>query len=273
MASSLPGSSLPSQGKPAVASSKKPAAPSEQPVDDGKIEELSFGEIRELEKELAGQQQAKLQQGLEEVRKKKEADELSGKPSKEVQKVSISEVKSAPKTTKRGGLPEHIAALPKEHPIRQRWEKGFRQRPDGSWVKAAPAMDTGRTLEEWIKFLGVWLVAILVLVGLTRGLKVYRDTLKDKREEVVQVITQKGLALDDPAVKSLYREAVTTSWLPTLEKLLESIRNVPRNFDIFPDNPEDGSYMDHIERHGKQFDEREALEWQTREIRKPKQAK
>lgn len=270
MASSLPGSSLPSQGKPAVASTKKPTAPSDQPVDDGKIEELSFGEIRELEKELAEQQRAKTQQELEEVRKKREADELSGKP-KEVQKVSISEVKSAPKATKRGGLPEHIAALPKDHPIRQRWEKGFRQRPDGSWVKAAPAMDTGRTLTEWIQFLGVWLLVILVVVGITRGMKVYRDALKDKREEVVDVITKKGLALDDPAVKSIYMEAVTTSWLPTLEKLLESIRSIPRKFDMFPDNPETGSYMDYIQRHGKQFDEREALEWQTRELRKPKQ--
>ncbi|MBF0585041.1 MAG: hypothetical protein HQL80_12525 [Magnetococcales bacterium] len=269
MASSLPGgSSLPSQGKPAVASQNKSTGKSAPEVDEGKIEELSFGEIRELEKELAEQQKAKTQQELEAVRKKKEEDELSGK-KKEVQKVSISEVKSSAKASKRGGLPEHIAALPKDHPIRQRWEKGFRQRPDGSWVKAAPPMDTGRTLEEWAKFLGLWLAVILLLVSIARGTKVYRDTLQQKREEVVDIITKKGLALDDPEIKATYMEAITTSWLPTLEKLLEAIRRVPRKFDMFPSNPEQGSYMEYIQRHGKQFDEREALEWQTRSLRRP----
>ncbi|MBF0461165.1 MAG: hypothetical protein HQL87_07200 [Magnetococcales bacterium] len=269
MASSLPGSSsLPSQGKPAVAAKSKPT----QQAEEAPEEELpSIEEIEELEEELLEQKRAKTQQELEEIRKRKEEDELLGRVKK-VQKVDLSQIKPAgTKDRKAGGLPEHIAALPKDHPIRKRWEKGYRQRPDGSWVKsAAPVQEKGNAVKEWIKFVCVSLVIVLIAAGVMKGVDSYRDSLQKKRDEAVDIITKKGFSLDDQEVRATYIEIVTTSWLPRLEKLLENLKKIPRKIlEAFPENPEQGSYVDYIRRHGKPFDEREAIEWQTRSMRKP----
>ncbi len=261
--------SLPSQAKPAVAAAKGKSA---QPVEDVVEEELpSIEEIEELEEELHEQQRAKTQQELAEIRKKKEEDELLGK-TKKVQKVDLSQIKpTGGKSSKKGGLPEHIASLPKDHPIRLRWEKGYRQRPDGSWAKTAlPTAEERSSAKEWIKFVVVTLVIVLVAAGVMKGIDSYREALQKRRDEVVDIITKKGFSLDDPEVRSVYVEVTTTAWLPKLDKLLENLKRIPRKLlEPFIENPEQGSYVDYIKRHGKPFDEREAIEWQTRSMRKP----
>ncbi|MEO5364120.1 MAG: hypothetical protein H7838_10930 [Magnetococcus sp. DMHC-8] len=270
MASSLPGgSSLPSQGKPAVAAKNKPAQPVKEAVEEEDLP--SIDEIAELEEELHEQQRAKTAQELEAIRKKKEEDELLGK-TKKVQKVDLSQMqRPGTKQSKKGGLPEHIAALPKDHPIRLRWEKGYRQRPDGSWAKTAlPIQESGGSAKEWIKFVVVTVVILLIAAGVMKGVDSYREALQKKRDEVIEIITKKGFSLDDPEVRAVYMDISTTAWLPKLEKALENLKRIPRKFvEQFVDNPEQGSYVDYIKRHGKPFDEREAIEWQTRSMRKP----
>ncbi|WP_130472044.1 hypothetical protein [Candidatus Magnetaquicoccus inordinatus] len=270
MATSLPGgSSLPSSGKPAVAAKSQPS----KPAADVPEEELpSIEEIVELEEELQEERREKNQKALEEIRKKKEEDELLGK-TKKIQKVDLSQIRpSGSKQQRKGGLPEHIAALPKDHPIRLKWEKGFRQRSDGSWAKTAQPIDedSGRSLAEWAKLVGISLGSILAVIAFLKGVDSYRDSLQKKRDEVVDVITKKGFALDDPEVRAVYVEASNSFWLPSIEKLLENIKRIPRKLlEPFAQNPEHGSYVDYIRRHGKPFDEREAIEWQTRMMRKP----
>ncbi len=273
MATSLPGgSSLPSTGKPAIAAKSQPSKPTKS-ADDLPEEELpSIEDIEELEEELQEELRAKNEQTLEEIRKKKDEDELLGK-TKKVQKVDLSQIRPAgTKQQRKGGLPEHIAALPKDHPIRVKWEKGFRQRSDGSWAKTAqPTEDApGRSLAEWAKLVGISLGSILAVIALLKGVDSYRDSLQKKRDEVVDVISKKGFALDDPEVRAVYIEANNSLWLPSIEKLVENLKRIPRKLlEPFAQNPEQGSYMDYIRRHGKPFDEREAIEWQTRMMRKP----
>ncbi|MBF0185112.1 MAG: hypothetical protein HQM06_12095 [Magnetococcales bacterium] len=271
MATSLPGgSSLPSSGKPAVAAKSQPSKPAAADMPE---EELpSIEEIEELEDELQEERRAKNEQTLGEIRKKKEEDELLGK-TKKVQKVDLSQIRPAgSKQQRKGGLPEHIAALPKDHPIRLKWEKGFRQRSDGSWAKTAAPIedDSGRSLSEWLKLVSISLASILAVIFLLKGVDSYRESLHKKRDEVVDVITKKGFALDDPEVRAVYIEASNSFWLPTIEKMLENLKKIPRKLlEPFAQNPEQGSYVDYIRRHGKPFDEREAIEWQTRMLRKP----
>jgi hypothetical protein len=265
MASSLPGAApSPAKGKPSSAK-EKPA----QKGNEVNEEDLpSIEEIQELEEELLEQQRQKSLQEIDAIRKKREEDELLGKEVK-VQKVDLAQIKQAPaKAGKKGGLPEHIAALPKDHPLRQRWEKGYRQRPDGSWVKSAAPIHTGTSWQEWAKFAGVTLLIILIAAGTMRGIDSYRESLQKKRDEAVEIIAKKGFSLDDPEVRPIYREVVTSMWLPSIEKILESLKKIPRKInEALVGNPEQGSYVDYIRRHGLPFDEREAIEWQTRSMR------
>ena len=267
MASSLPSSSsLPSQAKPSVAAKSKPTKPVEETEEDLP----SIEEIAELEEELMEQKRTKTKQELEAIRKKKEEDELLGK-TKKVQKVDLSQIKPvAAKPSKQGGLPEHIAALPKDHPIRVRWEKGYRQRADGTWAETAlPVQDKHASLKGLIKFVVVTALISAVMVGVIQGIDAYREALNLKRGEVIDVITRKGYALDDPEVRPMYIEVRTTSWLPKLEEILKTLKKAPRKLLVpFVSNPEAGSYVDYIKRHGLPFDEREAIEWQTRSMRK-----
>ncbi|MEO5339337.1 MAG: hypothetical protein H7837_02295 [Magnetococcus sp. MYC-9] len=226
-------------------------------------------EIEELEEELLEQKRAKTQKELEEIRKKKEEDELLGK-TKKIEKVDLAQIRPAGvQNSKKGGLPEHIAALPKDHPVRVRWEKGYRQRADGSWAKTAAPVHRESSLKAWIKFLVISGLILGGSIGAMKGVDSYRDALQKKRDEVIDIITRKGYALDDPEVRSMYYEVVTTSYLPKLDQILDSLKKAPRKLqEPLVANPEAGSYVDYIKRHGLPFDEREAMEWQTRSMRK-----
>ncbi len=118
-------------------------------------------------------------------------------------------------------------------------------------------------------FLGQLLLIVFMAVVTLVAVSGYRDALHKKQEEIIQMISRKGFGLADPEIRTLYTEATMTSWLPTLNHLLASLRSVPqKNTEQLPDNPEKGGYIEYIERHNIPFNAQEALEWQTRSLRK-----
>lgn len=248
---------------------KKGGKPSDsQEVDDGKIEELSFDEIRALEQEFVELTQGKIKKDLAAVRKKREEDELLGKTTV-IEKTDLSEIETA-FTGKKGGLPEHLANLPAEHPLRARFEQGYRRRPDGTWFKTGTELESKFSKKATpLKKAAVFLPFVIILLVSLACLKMYNKALENKRTEIIEIVKKKGLQLNDPIIRRKYRQILVTRWLPDLERLLLEMRRMPRNFDSFSDNPEPGSYMDYIKKHGVVFDEKDAQEWYTRSIRKP----
>lgn len=265
-------SSLKLPGKAALPSSKKIPTVSTKTTShvkrtDGKIEELSFEELRQADEELKSLARAKTQKELATIRKKKEQLELSGK-RKSTDKVSLDELQTDFDGNE-GGLPEHLAKLPQDHPLRIRWEKGYRQRSDGTWFRAyipPPKPKDNKVLKTVLLY---WVPIIMLAVGLLYGTKVYIKKLSDTRTNITETVKKKALAVDDPVIKAKLKKIWEINWLPDLEKLLKDIEKIPRNFDNFDDNSETGSYMEHIKRHNKAFNAREALEWHTKSIRKP----
>ncbi|MEO5350082.1 MAG: hypothetical protein H7836_10605 [Magnetococcus sp. YQC-3] len=174
--------------------------------------------------------------------------------------------------TARGELPGPIAALPPDHPTRQQWEKEYRQLADGSWVKTNdPRSGSNKARRKKREQYISQLVTILFLAGIVMvGVQIYRDALDKKRQIVIRIIKQKGFELDEPTVRSLYMATRMTMWIPELDRLLETVRNLPiKTVDTLPENPEKGSYIEYIQRYDLPFNEGEALEWQARSLRKP----
>lgn len=251
-------------------SRKGAAQTSTADADEWKIEELSFDEIRALEQEFIELTQGKAKQNLEAVRKKREEDELLGREVKQEEKTDLSEIETA-FTGKKGGLPEFLEKLPPEHPLRARFEQGYRRRPDGTWFRSTPDIE-GRVHAKEAPFKKAamfWIPVLLVLVTMLASLKVYNKALESRRAEVLEIIKKKGYPLTDPIVHGKYKLILVTNWLPDLDRLLGEIRRIPRSFAAFPDNPEQGSYIDYIRRHDLPFDETDAQEWYTKNIRKP----
>lgn len=238
--------------------------------EEGKIEELSFDEIRALEQEFVELTQGKVKKDLEAVRKKREEDELLGRTSKPTEQTDLSDIETAFTGGKQGGLPEHLANLPENHPLRARFEQGYRRRPDGTWFKTDPdAPSHARKKEVPLKKAAYLFPILLVLFTVLASLKMYNKALETKRTEIIAIIKKKGLDLEDPMIRSKYRRILVTNWLPDLERLRREIERIPRNFDSFPDNVEEGTYIDFIKKHDLPFDEMDAQEWYTRSIRKP----
>ncbi|MBF0462598.1 MAG: hypothetical protein HQL87_14540 [Magnetococcales bacterium] len=273
MATSLHGgSSLPFQGKPSIAAQGKPT----QRVDEVNAEGLpSVEEIADFNQELLELRTAKNQQELEGVRKKKSATGLLGR-MKEVQKVALSQIlvqskRSTGKTSKQPGLPAEIAALPKDHPIRQQWERGCQQRLDGASIESAPpTIKVDLFARKWVKYSALMLVVLIMTTGIIRGVESYREAVQKVRDEVVEVIMGKGYLLDDIEVRVAYMEVTMTAWLPKLEQLLVNIKKIKiKRSDEVVENMEEGSYLDHIRQYHRPFNNKEAIDWQTRSMRKP----
>ena len=113
-------------------------------------------------------------------------------------------------------------------------------------------------------------VTIIVIAAIMLfGIKLYKEALVQKRVTIIRTVEVKGIKLKDPEMQARYEAIFRTNWLPSLVDFLEEIRKTPRNFDMFADNPEEGSYIDYIERHNMPFDGKDAVEWHTRSIRKP----
>lgn len=271
----LPFSKLPASTPSHSSTTSSVSRPSRQERsntdEEEKIEELTFEEIRDSEEEMRKLARAKIERERKEIREKKEKDALLGR-QREVEKISIDEIgTSVIKARKQGELPEHIAALPKKHPIRVRWEKGYRQREDGSWHKTVivPKKKKKRLTKratEPLLFKGS--IAALIIATFI-GVEKYQEDLLDTREEILTILKEKRISLNDPWIREKYGDISKLRWLPSLEKILAEIRKRPRNFDIFPSNPEPGSYLEYIQRHDKPFDARDAMEWESRLLRKP----
>ena len=270
----MAGSSLPSGNSPhsnlkktnkPVGAAPSPSAHSIPP--DGKQDELDFSQMAEQDSELRELARKKSKKELEKIRKKRELEEITGKKNTSEQ-VDLSEL-STELQDQKGGLPEHLAALPPTHPLRLRWEKGFRLRADGSSYEPLALRNANRKKRILKNILLYWSPIILLAVGMVVGSLWYTKRVDSVRDEIVAVVKKKALDLKDPDVKKKYRRVQETTWLPDLEKLLKEFQKIPRNFNIFADNPEPGSYVNYIKRHNKPFNQREAMEWRTRVIRKP----
>lgn len=268
--SSLPGgSSLPANAKKSGAKKHIGAAPDVETRagTDGKYDELDFSQMAEQDADLRKAARAKSEEELKKIRKKRELEELTGKKSSGDQ-VSLDQLQTEMEGDK-GGLPPHLAALPKDHPLRVRWEKGFRIRPDGTWYAPLELRRANRR-KQMVKYaLFFWLPVILLGIGLVVGTTWYAERMASVREEIIDLTKKKSLDLKDPEIKGKMDLVRETTWLPDLRRLLEEFKKIPRNFSVFEDNPEPGSYIDYIKRHNLPFVQRDAVEWRTRIIRKP----
>lgn len=251
-----------------VRTRNKKNKPSAQDKEDKKVKELSFDEIRALEQEFIELTRNKTKLELEEVRKQREEDELLGKTITIGEKIDLSEIETE-LSGKRGGLPEQLATLPEDHPLRARFEQGYRRRPDGSWyqfVERSAAEEISTQLKQSASLL---LPILIVLIVIVFGLQRYNTSLSNIRTEIKETILNKGLSFDDPIVQDKYKQSLVTNWIPKLNEILKEIEKIPRSYAAFPDNPEKGSYIDHITKHSLPFDEKDAKEWYTNNIRKP----
>lgn len=240
------------------------------------LEEFTFEQMKAMGGELKDLTEAAAREQIKKIQEQKELEaqlEAEGKTKKKKKdkddRINLSEIKTETEKRK-GGLPDHIKALPPEHPIRQRWEKGFKQREDGTWVKSAELLEHEDALAKEEKQRKMLIIPLLAMgIAIVVAGSWYSSQLSDTRKQIVSTIKSKGLSVQKPEVKEKVNRAYKTRWLPELDGLLEEFKQTRRSLAHFEDNQEKGSYMQHIKNSGKKFDPQEALEWRTREIRKP----
>ncbi|MBF0446325.1 MAG: hypothetical protein HQL68_12125 [Magnetococcales bacterium] len=239
--------------------------------EDGLILELGFEEMKNMGNELKGLRESHAQEQLEKIQKlRSEQPQPKKKKGDADTRLDVSELVTETEARK-GGMPEHIAALPANHPIRVRWEKGFRQREDGTWFQlSADEMqnDIGISEEKQRAFLIIPL--IVIGIALIIGGNWYASKLTDTRADIINTVKLKGIK-DKPETKEKLIKAYKSQWLPELTGILDDFKKAKRSFEEFSDNQESGSYIQHIKKHDKEFDAEEAMQWRTRSIRKPSQ--
>jgi hypothetical protein len=246
-------------------------APEVEKAEDAGVEELKFEQIRDQGQELKNIREAHAVEQLEKIKKQR----LTEKPKK-VQKgkgdtrIDVEELVTETEDRK-GGMPEHIAALSATHPIRVRWEKGFRQREDGTWYKLTEDDLTQESISMSEEKQTALLIIPLIVLGLLLviGGNWYVDQISDTRKQIFKTVRQKEMKKNDPKTKAKLKRARDSSWLPELTGLLEEFKKVKSKFTSLSDNAEGGSYIKHIKKHNKKFDPEEAMRWRTRIIRKP----
>jgi hypothetical protein len=243
---------------------------------EGAVEEFTFEQMKDMGKDLKDLREGASREQLKEIREKKAQEELEEKKKKKKKKKKDDKIDLKDITTeleaKKGGLPEHIAKLPENHPIRVRWEKGFRQREDGTWYKTSDLdyQDGIRISEDMQR---AFLIVPLIVLGIAIviGGNWYANQLTETRDKIIKTVKSKGLSTNNPKTKEKLKKAYRSHWLPELTSLLDEIKKTKRSFAGFGDNAESGSYMQHIKKHNKKFDAQEAMQWRTRIIRKPSQ--
>ncbi|MBF0195035.1 MAG: hypothetical protein HQL71_10790 [Magnetococcales bacterium] len=263
---------LPGRKQPDI--KKKPSKngpTAEGDEEDGGIQELGFEQMKEMGNELKVLRESHAQEQIEKIQKlRAEAPQKEDKKGDADTRLDVSELVTETEARK-GGIPDHIAALPANHPIRIRWEKGFRQREDGTWYQISEDElhnDRGISEEKQRAFLIIPL--IIIGIALVIGGNWYASKLTDTRKDIINTVKLKGIK-DKPETKKLLKKAYRSQWLPELTGILKDFKKVKRSFDAFSDNQESGSYIQHIKKHNKKFDAEEAMQWRTRAIRKPTQ--
>lgn len=208
---------------------------------------------------------------LEEVRKKREQELQRGK-SKPVEKVDISQLKFA-KEEKKSGLPENIRRLPKDHPIRVMYEKGYKQKglvvPNRHVDYSQDRLTFWDAMRSIARPLGILLLVVAVVAGFYYGSQSYQSGAEDTRNQILSVIKSKNYRPDHPKIAKEFKALYWSNWLPDLYRLLDLVTGLGMNDDLLETNPEPGSYLEYIKRHNLPFDQTEAMEWYAREMRKP----
>ncbi|GAB0056767.1 hypothetical protein SIID45300_01079 [Candidatus Magnetaquicoccaceae bacterium FCR-1] len=207
---------------------------------------------------------------LEQQRKKREQELQRGKP-KTIEKVNVEDLKFT-REERKVELPERIRKLPKDHPVRLMYEKGFKEKgirlPGSSYnVNADDTLDIKDTIQTVVKPALVIVVIILIFFGLWKGAQNYQSGAAETRQEIMALLREKQYTPDHPRLKKEFRELYWSNWLPDLQKLLRMIQSMGINPDALTANPEAGSYLEYIKRHNLPFNQTDALEWYSREIR------
>ncbi|MBF0191378.1 MAG: hypothetical protein HQL99_09635 [Magnetococcales bacterium] len=211
---------------------------------------------------------------LEVVRKKREQELQRGKP-KTIEKINIEDLKFA-REEKKSGLPERIRKLPKDHPVRVLYEKGYKQKGPGIPTRPTFHEDNGLDLKQAIRAIITPLAVLLVVAGIIGGFyygsQRYQSGKDEARNQILMIIKEKNYHPDHPKLQKEFKALYWSNWLPDLNKLLSFVEGLGINYEAFDGNPEPGSYMDYIQRHNKPFNQTEAMEWYAREMRKPSHA-
>ncbi|MBF0272367.1 MAG: hypothetical protein HQL98_09925 [Magnetococcales bacterium] len=211
---------------------------------------------------------------LEVVRKKREQELQRGKP-KTIEKINIEDLKFT-REEKKAGLPDRIRKLPKDHPVRVLYEKGYKQKGPGIPTRPAFHEDTGldlkQTLGSILKPLGAVLLIVGMIAGVYYGSQRYQAGKEETRNQILMVLKDKNYHPDHPKLEKEFKALYWSNWLPDLQRLLNFVEGLGINYEAFDGNPEPGSYVDYIQRHNKPFNQAEAMEWYAREMRKPSRA-
>ncbi|MBF0163872.1 MAG: hypothetical protein HQM01_05075 [Magnetococcales bacterium] len=207
---------------------------------------------------------------LEQQRKKREQELQRGKP-KTIEKVNVEDLKFS-REERKIELPERIRKLPKDHPVRQMYEKGFKEKgihlPNSAYtVDSDDDLDIKDTIQTVVKPAIAILLIILVFFGLWKGVQNYQSGTEETRHEIMALLREKQYTPDHPRLKKEFRELYWSNWLPDLKRLLSMIQSMGVNPDSLTANPEPGSYLEYIKRHNIPFNQTDALEWYSREIR------
>ena len=242
--------------------------------EEERVAEPTFKEIRTSEEEIRQGVRAKLERKLDGVRKQREKDALLG-VGPPTDRIAIDAIKGVAMDTKRGDLPEEIAVLPAHHPTRIRWEKGYRQRKDGSWFRvSAPTVEERRRIRivNELKSRFSMIFVLLVIILSPVAFSAYYNEWTEVREKIFTSLENKGIPQDDPWILREHGVVSQVKWLPTLYKILEEVEKLPKSLSLFPGNPEPGSYLNYITKHNKKFDPEEAMDWDSRMMRKSSQS-
>ncbi|MEO5330738.1 MAG: hypothetical protein H7839_01835 [Magnetococcus sp. YQC-5] len=229
----------------------------------------SVEQVQAMHEELMLQEQLVLQSKLEEVRQKREQELTKGKPKK-IEKINVEDLKFA-REERKVGLPERIRKLPKDHPVRVLYEKGFNQRQERKH-KYTLYRQTGIDLQDIREILRILIVMILIVAavgGIFYESQKYQANTNETRQQILNTIKEKSYSPEHPKIAKKFNELYWSNWLPDLLKLLDFINGLGVNLEAFDGNPEPGSYTEYIKRHNKPFDQAEAMEWYAREMRKP----
>ncbi|MBF0429083.1 MAG: hypothetical protein HQL94_09195 [Magnetococcales bacterium] len=248
---------------------KKIKKPKTQASTDTAFVEPSVEEVELLQEQLIKDEEIILAGRLEELKKIKEIEQLSGKPKK-IEKVNIDDLKFTTEERK-VGLPDHIKKLPKDHAVRVLYEKGFKvaPKPVKRFRSRRETFAIKEVLIDLVKYFGLTILIFLVLGGGFYGVQQYQDGVADLRLKILNSIKEQKFSPTHPRVAKEFNKLYWSNWQPDLKKLLDYVDGLGVNYEAFDGNPEPGSYVDYIKRHNKPFNKADALEWYAREMRKP----
>lgn len=234
------------------------------------VDAPTSSEVLQTHEQLNQEEQLVLQSKFEEMRQKRELELQKGKPKK-IEQVNVGDLKFAI-DEKKAGLPERIKKLPKDHPVRVLYEKGFNQKNQqhGKGTGIAYKKGLNRKAVKELSFLLAGIVLIVALVwGVYKLQQQYQADSEETKQLILTKIKEKNYTPEHPKLAKEFQALYWSKWLSDLKKLLDFIDGLGTNYEVFDGNPEPGSYTEYIKRHNKPFNQAEALEWYAREIRKP----